>query len=47
VATNQIVKIAQHIIIPSQTVFLPGINIMEGAIFYMKPYTSYIKGNKI
>jgi hypothetical protein len=32
VATNQIVKIAERIIKPSQTVFLPGRNIMEGAV---------------
>jgi hypothetical protein len=32
VATNRIVKVAQKVIRPSQTTFLPGINIMEGAI---------------
>jgi len=32
VATNRIVKIAQRIIKPSQTTFLPGRNIMEGAV---------------
>jgi hypothetical protein len=32
VATNRIVKIAQRIIKPSQTAFLPGRNIMEGAV---------------
>jgi hypothetical protein len=32
VATNRIVKIAERIIKPSQTAFLPGRNIMEGAV---------------
>ena len=32
VATNRIVKVAQKVIRPSQTAFLPGRNIMEGAI---------------
>ena len=32
VATNRIVKIAQRIIKPSQTTFLPGRNIMESAV---------------
>ena len=32
VATNRIVKVAQKVIKPSQTAFLPGRNIMEGAI---------------
>ena len=32
VATNRIVKVAQKVIRPSQTTFLPGRNIMEGAI---------------
>ncbi|WP_368734940.1 reverse transcriptase domain-containing protein [Pantoea sp. GbtcB22] len=32
VATNQIMLVAQKIICPSQTAFLPGRNIMEGAV---------------
>ena len=32
VATNRITKVAQKIIRPSQTAFLPGRNIMEGAV---------------
>jgi hypothetical protein len=44
VVANQIVKIAERIIKPSQTTFLPRRNIMEGTV-YMKPYTSYIKEN--
>jgi hypothetical protein len=32
VATNRIVKVAQRIIKPTQTAFLPGRNIMEGAV---------------
>ena len=37
VATKQIALVAQKIIRPSETAFLPGINIMEGATsFYMK-----------
>ena len=32
VATNRIANVAQRIIKPSQTAFLPGRNIMEGAV---------------
>ena len=32
VATNRVVKIAARVIEPTQTSFLPGRNIMEGAV---------------
>ena len=42
VATNRISLMAQKVISPTQTAFLPGRNIMEGSSFYMRPFMNYI-----
>ena len=41
-ATNRISLVAQKVISPTQTAFLPGRNIMEGSSFYMRPFMNYI-----
>ena len=48
VATNRIVKVAQKIIKPTQTAFLLGRNIMEGAvIFHETIHELHTKKNKM
>ena len=46
VATNMIVKVAQRILKLTQTTFVPGRNIMEGAVS-MKQYMSFTQKNKM
>ncbi|WVZ82121.1 hypothetical protein U9M48_029422 [Paspalum notatum var. saurae] len=45
VATNRLVKVAHKIIRPSQTAFLPGRNIMEGAVVLHERFMNYIRKN--
>ena len=47
VATNRISVVAQKVISPTQTTFLPSRNIMEGSSFYMKPFMNYIGKNRV
>ncbi|WVZ64243.1 hypothetical protein U9M48_013795 [Paspalum notatum var. saurae] len=43
VITNRVVKIAQRIIKPTQTAFLPGRNIMEGAVILHETHELHVK----
>jgi len=47
IATNRIVKVAQRILKPTQTAFLPGRNIMKGAVILHETIHELHKKNKM
>jgi hypothetical protein len=43
VGTNQISNIAESVVQPTQTAFMPTQHILEGVVFYMKPFMNFIE----
>jgi hypothetical protein len=45
VATLKLNTVADHVVWPSQTMFMQGLNILDGVYLYMKQFTNYTLKN--